>query len=277
MNTDAIRTILNQNPVWSAYALADLQPAFAPYCRWLVAENDEGPGVVLLFSALTPCVLFTTGSSAAVQAALAQAAAQGELPAEVYISVPEAHLPVVANFYDFGGAEMAMWRMALTSLLPGKVELFGETRLLPALPVVRLGPADAGRIRALYTNGGPFTPDAFDPYQLDNGVFYGIQAENGVEHDEFVAVGGTHIVDWTSGVAAIGNMYTRPDCRGQGLASAVLAAIVGELQERQVRTIVLNVNQRNGVARRLYERRGFAVHCSFWEGVGRLRAEQNEL
>ncbi|HAJ37690.1 MAG TPA: hypothetical protein DCL15_18635, partial [Chloroflexi bacterium] len=56
-------------------------------------------------------------------------------------------------------------------------------------------------------------------------------------------------------------------CRGRGLASAVLAAIVDSLQAEGVSTIVLNVDQRNDGARRIYERFGFVVHCPFIEGV----------
>jgi ribosomal protein S18 acetylase RimI-like enzyme len=128
----------------------------------------------------------------------------------------------------------------------------------------RLGRADAPDLQTLFAHGGEFTPNAFDPYQLDGGVFYGIFGGPG----ELLAVGGTHIVDWSSGVAAIGNMYTRSDQRGRGYASVILAAIIAELRDRQVANIVLNVEQRNQGAQRLYARHGFVVYCSFVEGIG---------
>jgi ribosomal protein S18 acetylase RimI-like enzyme len=255
---DAIRALLNQDPVWSAYALADMQPAYAPYCRWQLAENGDGPGkesgVVLLYAGLTPEVLFSSGAARGVQAGLAQA----ELPEEVYITIPDAHLPVVERFYDFGASLSAMRRMVYMGGMPVQMD---------ARPVVRLGAGDANRIRALYAHGGPFTPDAFDPYQLPDGVFYAVEDCAGA----LLAVGGTHIVDWRTGIAAIGNMYTRPDARGRGLASTVLHAIVDELTGRGVATIVLNVAQTNTDAQRLYARHGFAVHCAYWEGVGRRK------
>jgi GNAT superfamily N-acetyltransferase len=77
-------------------------------------------------------------------------------------------------------------------------------------------------VTALFAHGGAFTPDAFAAHQVESGVFYGVEDATGA----LAAVGGTHIVDYTRGLAAIGNMYTRPDCRGRGFASAVLAAIV---------------------------------------------------
>ena len=131
---------------------------------------------------------------------------------------------------------------------------------LPGL--ARLGPEAADRIAALYALGGPFTPDAFAPTQVAEGVFYGVAGEDGT----LLAVGGTHIVDRTGGVAAIGNMYTHPAARGRGFAGAILAALVQTLRGEGIHTIVLNVDQRNEAGLRLYERHGFTIHCPFVEG-----------
>jgi ribosomal protein S18 acetylase RimI-like enzyme len=128
-----------------------------------------------------------------------------------------------------------------------------------------LGPEAADGIAALCAQGGPFTPDAFAPAQLADGVFFGVAAEDG----GLLAVGGTHIVDRTSGVAAIGNMYTHPAARGRGHAGAILAALVATLRAEGISTIVLNVDRRNATAIRLYERHGFTVHCFFVEGKAR--------
>jgi GNAT superfamily N-acetyltransferase len=178
------------------------------------------------------------------------------LPPTLYLNIREEHLPLLTHHYDFGASVHAMWRMVLV------------TPQRPASPSrqspVRLGVADAPRIRTLYAHGGDYTPDAFDAYQLNDGVFFGIPAADG----GLLAVGGTHIIDWTSSIAAIGNMYTRPDQRGQGHASAILAAIVATLQTAGIQTIVLNVDQRNHTACQLYERCGFQIHTSFLEGVG---------
>ena len=67
-------------------------------------------------------------------------------------------------------------------------------------------------------------------------------------------------------------MYTRPDRRGQGLGGTILHSIVSELRAADVTNIVLNVDQRNPDARRLYERHGFRMHCSYVEGVGQRQA-----
>lgn len=261
----AIRRILNQDPVWAAYAIADLQPSFAPYCHWATgdsaesegaeSEGAEGEGVVLLFTALDLPLLLTVGAADAVGTALAKL----PLPPKVYISTRKEHFGRLAEHYSFsqplaGTVVNAMYRMAWQR----------PDQFAASTQVSRLGPADGPRIQALYAFGGPYTPDAFDPYQLADGTFFGINGADGA----LVAVGGTHIVDWQAGIAAIGNMYTQPAQRGQGHARAVLGAIVATLQARGVTNIVLNVNQENQTARRLYEQYGFAIHCPFLEGVG---------
>lgn len=254
---DELRAVLSADPVWSAYAIADLQPAYAPYCRWLPAHSATGRGLVLLFTRLDPPVLFATGDVAAVTAALDAA----DLPDQVYMTLREEHAPAAERHYDFSADRRPMWRMALVEPPVQAGDVGDGARL------VRLTPAHTAQIRTLIAHGGAFAPDAFEPYQTAEGVFFGVEDA----HGELVAVGGTHVADWQAGVAAIGNMYTHPAQRGQGHGGAVLRAILGELAERGVSNIILNVDQRNTAARRLYERHGFAVHCPYLEGVGRRR------
>jgi ribosomal protein S18 acetylase RimI-like enzyme len=137
--------------------------------------------------------------------------------------------------------------------------------------LVSLHSDDAARLLALYSRGGDFAPDAFDAAQIANGVFYGVEDANG----DLIAAGGTHIVDWDAGIGAIGNFYTRPDHRRKGLAGVLLHANVRDLRAGNVDTIVLNVDERNTNAAALYERHGFAVHCPFVEGVGRLLVQRS--
>jgi GNAT superfamily N-acetyltransferase len=248
-----VRRILMADPIWAAYAIADLQPAAAPYCHWLAAQTTEGDGLALLYTGLEPPVLLTAGAPAAVAVALFTA----ELPAEVYVSIREEHVPQIAKFYPDRSDHRPMWRMRLAA--PEMLARAGSTA------PVRLRRRDTPRILQLFDHGGPFCPDAFAPEQLDEGVFYGVEAADGA----LAAVGGTHIVDWTAGVAAIGNMYTRPDARRRGHAQAVLASIVQEVQSRGAQTVVLNVDQRNTGAQQMYLRHGFAVHTPYVEGVWR--------
>lgn len=58
----------------------------------------------------------------------------------------------------------------------------------------------------------------------------------------------------------IWGMYVRPSHRGQGLASAVLEALLAEAAT-QVRQVLLTLYAANAGARALYERHGFTVYA----------------
>lgn len=248
-----LRRILYDDPIWAAYAIADLQPSMIDLCTWLPAPAGNGQhGLVMLFHGMTPTVLFAMGPTDAVAHALSQA----DLPDSAAVSIRSEHEPVIAHWYDLGADRRPMYRMVLRR---------AEQLDVPEVDgLVRLHTDDAPRLERLYAGGGDFAPDAFDSAQIANGVFYGIEAATG----ELLAAGGTHIVDWDAGIGAIGNFYTRVDARRHGHASALLAAIVSDLNAGHVDTIVLNVDQRNMEANRLYERHGFIIHCPYVEGVG---------
>jgi len=265
-----VAQLLADDPVWAAYAIADLQPAMTPYCRWFVHTGRDGDAVVLLFDGLEPPALFAKGDPAALEAVLASA----DLPSRVYLTMREEHVPIITHWYDHHDRRH-MWRMVLGRARgEGERGREGDNPQSPNLQSLnlpisldftlrRLTSVDVAAVKALFAHGGPFTPDAFAAHQVESGVFYGVEDACGA----LASVGGTHIVDYTRGVGAIGNMYTRPDCRGRGFANAVLAAIVTSLQAAGVATIVLNVDHRNTGARRIYERFGFVVHCPYIEGV----------
>jgi predicted GNAT family acetyltransferase len=78
---------------------------------------------------------------------------------------------------------------------------------------------------------------------------------------------GTHLVAEAEGVAAVGNVYTRRDRRGRGLAGRLVGAVAAELLRRGVRTVALNVARDNAPAIRVYERVGFVYYCDFVEGL----------
>ena len=266
----AVLGILSQDPIWAAYAIADLRPDLAGFCRWIVAPDASG--LVLLYTGLEPPILLTAGTSEGVALALNES----ELPQEVFLSVLPSHLPAVQQHYPRIDRH-DMLRMALAP---------GQQLPVPSLPTVSLSIADENRLQALYRNGGGFAPDAFTAGQLHDGYFFGIEDE----HGGLAAAGGTHIAyrsECTSSltsqennlrktssidrvlskdVAAIGNIYTIPACRGHGYGTAVTARIVQALQADGYRLIVLNVSEQNLVARSLYEKLGFVTHCLFVEG-----------
>lgn len=262
-NKSAIRRILYTDPIWAAYAIGDLQDAVYDQCEWYLDAGRRGAveddGLIMIYTGMRPPVLFAIGDPDSVERALTRMFKHSQPPSRVYFSIREEHEAVLAHHYDVSADRHPMYRMVLQRR---------DVLALPELaPLVRLLPDDAPRLGTLYAQGGDFAPDAFDPWQITNGVFYGVKGKNG----DLIAAGGTHIVDWDAGIAAIGNFYTLPAARRHGHASALLNAIVRDLRAGAVDLIVLNVDQRNANAQQLYERNGFAIYCPFVEGEAHLR------
>jgi ribosomal protein S18 acetylase RimI-like enzyme len=260
-----VREILRRDAVWAVYGLADLQPSMQPLCTWTVADSGAGEGLTLLFAGLEPPVLLTVGTVDGV----AEALARTPRPPQVYLSVREEHLPAVRRYYDDGGDHRPMWRMVLS-----QVDGLTAPRLAAPARLVRLGDGDGPRLARLYSHGGDFAPDAFDPAQLADGFFWGVEEKfdfseksNFLGRPDLIAAGGTHIVNRAESVAAIGNIYTHPDQRGRGYGRAITVAVAQSLVAHSYCTIALNVDQRNAAAVRLYQQSGFTLHCGFVEGV----------
>jgi len=251
-----IRAILERDRPWAVYALGDLSPGFAEHCEWF-AVQDEPPALVLLYRGFDPPILFTLG----LPDRLSRLIQEIETPA-VYLHVRSDALAAMMPHYR-SAEPRAMWRMVVDP------ETFRAAALDEATP---LDVADIDAINGLYADGRQRgeSPDFFDPSMVEQGIFWGVW-----EGDELVAVAGTHLIAPLSGVCAIGNVYTRQDRRGHGLAARVTSAVVSEAFRRNLQTVVLNVNQKNTVAIRVYERLGFRCYCDFVEGLA-LRSPREQ-
>lgn len=113
------------------------------------------------------------------------------------------------------------------------------------------------RCRPAHEKDGTF----FLPAQVAEGIYFGIRA-----HGRLVAVAGTHLVNRVESAAAIGNVFCRPENRGQGLGSRVISAVVAALVGEGMQTIGLNVSPDNPAAN-LYRRLGFRDACEYVEGT----------
>lgn len=247
----AVRRLLETDRPWAVYLLGDLAPQRLPHCTWLHVSGGA-PALVLLYREFGTPVLCALGQADAVRPLLEEVAE----PA-LYLHVRPEVAELLRPRYRIEH-EADMWRMLLI-----------PERFRPASQdgVERLGPADLAALQRLYADGAPAgeVPDFFFPGMLGEGVFFGVW-----EGEELTAAAGTHLVVPAEGVAAVGNIYTRHDRRGRGLATRVTNAVTAELVASGLRTIALNVNQRNATAIRVYERLGFARYCAFKEGVANL-------
>lgn len=238
---ECILSILEGDRIWSAYALADLDPEHDPFSEWHVAGNS----VLLCYAGLEPPILFAYGEVAHLRSLLEK------IPSGEYqISFPQdLHqcLPSRASILQ----QVPMWRM-----------WFKHTQITQQMEieVQRLGVEDISHIDNLY-KGKHDAPDSFHPRQLEMGPFVGVW-----ESKSLVATAGVHVLSESRSVAAIGNIYTHSDWRRRGFAGACTASLLSILITKGIETLVLNVGQKNQAAVALYEKMGFKIHCPFYEG-----------
>ena len=242
------RSLLEQDRVWSAYALADLEAPFFERTSWRVGTR----AVVMVYRGLTPPLLFAHGDPEEVERLLR------EIPAGTY-----QYGLLATHRAGLGGRlrssrETHMWRMGL------RPQAFPTGRSSGA---EALGADDLPSLLALFGEHAD-RPDSFDAAQLENGVFFGIRRDG-----RLVSAAGTHVIGRLAGAAAVGNVFTHPDYRRRGYGARVSAAVVEALLGQGLETIVLNVAMANDSALRLYRDLGFWPFCGYYEGVGELTAE----
>jgi hypothetical protein len=192
--------VLERDRIWSAYALADLDPPHAAHADWLASEQ----AVVLTYAGFRPPVLFAAGAPEEVRLLFEQIPAGGYL----FTLIPTHRALLEDRILE--SHETIMWRMAL------RPDAFDPSR---AQGVQRLTLDDLPEIEAFFGTG-PDRPDAFDPDQLADQAFFGIRRAT-----QLVSAAGTHVVSALRGVAAVGNVYTHPAHRGQDWPRTTAAVV----------------------------------------------------
>jgi len=240
-----IRTRLRRDPGWSVYALGDLAPQMFSKTLWFA------PDLTLVVEDYGTAILFAMGSGSVCEALECVAG-------PVHLQVQRDALDEVTRHAAVSSLRL-MWRMAWT----------GDRLASPGAATKRLAATDVPALQALYADGESSgeSPGFFFPSMVADGVFHGIY-----EGTALVAAAGTHLLAREEGAAAIGNVYTRHDRRGRGLARLATSAVLNELSG--VETIGLNVRADNDAALHLYESLGFARHCRFYEGLAGRRNHQ---
>jgi RimJ/RimL family protein N-acetyltransferase len=234
-----IRRRLNLDREWSLYALADLDDGMFEHCVWW----GLGDSVALVFGALPIRPIFVLGDAASTRQLLAA------LPAAAgYLNLKPGQLEAIEGVYRY--RELHQMR-----------RMFLESIDSPQEIAEPLTARDVKQIERLYASGDG-GGIAFAPFQLDTGFFRGIRRGG-----ELVSVAGVHVVSRNESVAGVGNIFTRPDHRGQGLAQIATSAVAMALKDAGIRTIGLNVEDTNIGAIRVYERVGFRAHFHYYEGM----------
>lgn len=257
---DRIERFLRRDPGLHLYSLADLDDAFWPRTRWHAAiEGDEISALFMLFHGLEPSVLIALQSRVdEIGSALLRSIAP-DLPDTLYAHLsPGLEDAASAAFELESHGEHQKMSLCEPAALDG----------LDLSDVAQLRVSDLDELRAFYAplrEGGAEGEYALEPYMLATGHYYAIRDASGL-----ASVGGVHVWSARYGVAAIGNVATRPDARGRGHARRVTARICRSLMPH-VPEIGLNVQVGNLPAVRCYERLGFRRVAEYREATLRRR------
>jgi ribosomal protein S18 acetylase RimI-like enzyme len=235
-----IEQFLRQDVERYLYELGDLDDFFWPYTTWYaVGKGAAIEQLALLYRGIDPIVL------------LVQERENVSSPGWLRQVLP--HLPERFYAHLSPGVEQALigryalqshgrhWKMALrhrAALMATEVD-----------GVVRLESTDLDALQALYDAAYP--GNWFDPRMLQTGQYFGVW-----EDGRLISAGGVHVYSPAYGAAAIGNITTLPERRGQGLARRVTAQLCRSLLQ-EVSVIGLNVLVENHAALACYRRLGF--------------------
>ncbi len=238
-----LRAFLEQDRLFAAYAICDLDDREFPRTRWGAAWSGGSiVGLVMEYAGGSPQPLFAMGRDDAITAVLRSVIN----PRLAYVAALPASLPAIAARYrlDAGPQMVRMWVDR---------ERFIEG---PDPGVERLSPADASDLNRLYQLGfGAWLP----PHAIAEGVYYGIRLRG-----RLIAAAGTHVVSPQARMAVVGNVLTHGDFRGRGYATAVTGAVTAELLQ-SCDHVVLNVRADNPPAISAYRHLGYAEHVRFEE------------
>lgn len=237
-----LRSFLEQDRLYAAYAICDLEEHEFSKTRWGLALDGDAPvALVLEYNGPTPQPLFVMGRLDGIEAVLRDLIR----PRIAFVAAPPSVMPAVATAYrvDPGPTMVRMW--------------VDRQRFRPyPATVQRLLPVEIGDLNRLYQLGfASWLPAS----TVAEGVYYGLRV-NG----QLVAAAGTHVISRTARLAVVGNVLTHVDFRGRGFATAVTGAVTAELL-RSCDQVVLNVRADNPPALAAYRRLGYAEHVRFEE------------
>jgi len=239
---EAIRRLLWPERAYAAYALAQLDPGLFRLSEWYAASGPEGAGLVLHSRGGLGRALFVLGHPTAVEAALSLHPG----PRFSFGSLRPEHRRSIEKFYVCTRPQ-TMLRMSVTQASFKRVD--GQA--------IRLAGQEIGAINRLYaTESGS---SAYHARHIEEGAYYGVSINN-----RLVSIAGTHVASLSEGVAVVGNVYTHPMYRGQGLATIATSAVTAELIQF-CPLVVLTVENENHAAVAIYHRLGYETQCTLHE------------
>lgn len=248
-NKDLIEAFLRRHTFLHLYSLGDLDDFFWHYTTWygLISEQQIKQLVLLYTGIPLPVLLGLTEEPTDLMKELLRSIIH-LLPKRFYAHLSENVATVLAKDYQIRSHGLHD-KMALTNI--GCLDAAETSNVIP------LSVADRDELEELYLVSHP--ENSFNPRMLETDYFYGIRRGKAL-----VSVAGVHVYSKHYKVAALGNITTHPQFRGQGLATAVCAKLCQVLLQT-VEHIGLNVKADNKSAIACYTKLGFERVATYEE------------
>jgi len=243
-----IRSLLEPQRPYAAYALGQLQPRLFARSAWWLARGAGGQALLLHSGGGLGNALYAQGTVDALEAA--QRLHPG--PRYTFLTCELHHLDTIRRHFDLPDHN-AVLRMLVDR----------ETFRDAPDDVRRLSGRDVREINRLYRADG--SPAFYSAQNIDDAVYYG-----SFEGGRLVAVAGTHVISYEDEIAVAGNVFVHPKYRRRGLSTMVTGAVTRHLLG-SCREVVLSVDPGNTAAVRAYLRLGYREVGKLIEGAATRR------
>ena len=244
-----LETYLLKHRHLNFYHLGDLDDFFWPYTTWYALQDgDEIKALNLFYIGIDPPVLLGIENDNPEEIKTLLGESLPLLPPNFYAHLSPGLEKVLEEGYalDHHGEHDKM-----NLVDPAKLDEIDTSAVVP------LTTEHLVEMQALYQKSYP--GNWFDARMLETGQYVGIREEG-----ELVSVAGIHVYSPIYKIAALGNITTLPELRGQGLGKAVTAGLCKRLLQT-VDAIGLNVRSDNTPAIKAYEAIGFTKVATYHE------------
>lgn len=250
-----LRKILEKDPYLNIYGLGDIDERFWPYTTWYGLEDcDRIKAVVCVYlGSDIPTALALSNETESMNETCK--AMLDVLPCRFYAHLTPGLEEIFKKEYCIENRKLHH-KMALIKPELLESEDFSEAH--------RLGEEDIPDLLELYNDSYP--GNWFEPAMLSLNRYYGIK-----DGSRLLSAAGTHVYSPSLKAAAIGNIATRPECRGKGYGARVTAALSRHLLDEGIR-IGLNVSVENTAAIACYSKIGFSINAQYYEYTMRRNA-----
>lgn len=243
-----IEAFLRRDTYLHLYEIGDLDDFFWQYTCWfgLRASDDIQQIALLYIGGGLPVLLGLSNEPDALRALLRVLLPY--LPRRMHAHLSGDAIDALADDYEIVSHGPHL-KMALTD--PARLDGVDTSLVIP------VGPAHRPALDALYAASYP--GNWFDARMLETGQYFAVQRDGSL-----VSVAGIHVYSPRYRVAALGNITTHPDHRGQGFGAAVIARLCQSLLHT-VDHIGLNVKADNVSAIAVYRKLGFTPVADYHE------------